>query len=95
MGLRRSFRSYKLYSLAANGSSRLNSSVANNSTNPDFPSSVLLDILVCPLSKQPLIVDRKLSLLVSEGARVGFKFDSHGVINMIPRDAILLNDEQS
>ncbi len=71
-----------------------NATVGSNNSSV-FPPAFVLDILVCPLSKESLHVDRSKSILVSFPAGIGFKFDSDGVINMIPRDAVLLNDEQS
>jgi uncharacterized protein YbaR (Trm112 family) len=68
---------------------------ASSNNNSAFPPAAVLDMLVCPLSKEPLQVDRSKSILVSQAAGIGFKFDSDGVINMIPRDAVLLNDEKS
>ena len=56
--------------------------------------SQLLDLLVCPLSKDQLV--QKNQSLQSQAAGIAYPIihvNDHTIVNMIPRDATLLLDE--
>ena len=51
----------------------------------------LLEVLVCPVTRGPLIYDRKRSELVSKSARLAYPIRD-GVPVMLPEDARSLDD---
>ena len=56
--------------------------------------SKLLEILVCPLTKEPLRYDRKLQELISDKARLAFPIRD-GIPVMLIEQARKLNDEEA
>ncbi|NDV87418.1 Trm112 family protein [Aurantimonas aggregata] len=64
----------------------------NEATTPDRPETLLrpdpklLELLVCPLTKTPLVYDREANELVSRAAKLAFPI-RHGIPIMLVSEA--------
>lgn len=63
---------------------------SNNQTDID---PKLLEILVCPLTKDTLVYDREAQELISESARLAYPIRD-GIPIMLPEEARVLSDEE-
>jgi uncharacterized protein YbaR (Trm112 family) len=59
-------------------------------TPPDLDSR-LLEVLVCPVTRGPLVYDRERAELISRGARLAYPI-REGVPIMLPEEARALED---
>jgi uncharacterized protein YbaR (Trm112 family) len=50
-------------------------------------------IIVCPLTKEPLIYDPVRNYLVSEAINVSYSFTPTGLPNLLPQEATILQQE--
>ena len=55
------------------------------------PDPKLLELLVCPLTKKPLVYDRENSELISNAAKLAFPIRD-GIPIMLPSEARTLDD---
>lgn len=55
---------------------------------------LLLEILVCPLTKQPLVYDREAKELISKAAGLAYPV-RHGIPVMLPEEARKLSDAEA
>lgn len=63
---------------------------SNNHTDID---PKLLEILVCPLTKDTLVYDREAQELISKSARLAYPIRD-GIPIMLPEEARVLSDEE-
>lgn len=66
----------------------------NSSYRTDEVDPILLEILVCPVTKQPLKYDRQANELISEAAGLAYPIRK-GIPIMLPDEARKLEDETS
>ena len=59
----------------------------NDSENTQAPDPRLLELLVCPLTRQPLRYDAERKLLISPTAKLGYPIRD-GIPVMLPEEAI-------
>lgn len=60
-------------------------------TKDGQPDPKLLELLVCPLTKKPLVYDRENSELISKAAKLAFPIRD-GIPIMLPSEARALDD---
>lgn len=66
----------------------------DNAPRPEAPDPKLLELLVCPLTKTPLIYNAQRSELISKAARLAFPIKS-GIPLMTVEAARHLDDDES
>lgn len=66
----------------------------NAAPRPEAPDPRLLELLVCPLTKTPLVYDAQRSELISKAARLAFPIKS-GIPLMTVEAARHLDDDES
>ena len=64
--------------------------ISSPSSAPSQPNQDVLDLLVCPLTKEPLRYDVAKHTLVSEGINVSFPITPSGLPNLLPYEATIL-----
>ena len=87
-------RRFGVPSIAATYLRHLSSKLPPSAAAAAVIPSQLLDLLVCPLSKDQLV--QKNQSLQSQAAGIAYPIihvNDHTIVNMIPRDATLLLDE--
>lgn len=65
----------------------------NEADNQDEIDPLLLEILVCPLTKQPLYYDREAKELISKAAGLAYPIRD-GIPIMLPDEARRLDDSR-
>jgi uncharacterized protein YbaR (Trm112 family) len=69
------------------------SSAPSSTPPPSQPNQELLDLLVCPLTKEPLRYDVAKHTLISEGINVSFPITPSGLPNLLPYEATILEEQ--